>query len=106
MRVCASKQIALFLEDERRVEFGGSGDDQLCRGSRSVQHRALADRDQRLSRTAVRAKNVVGCDATATKTAVDSGDLNSFAAEHRRGHAVTDLAVHQLLEMHRERVSQ
>src|SRR5690349_11097069 len=106
MRICSSKQIALFLKDERGVEFGGSGNDQLRRRSRSVQHRTLANRDQRLSSAAVRAENVVCRDPATAKAAVDGGDLNSFAAQDRRRHTITDLAIHQLLEVDRQRVSQ
>src|SRR6185369_3360061 len=107
MRIGASEQVAVFLENERRVELGGSGNDELRRRSHSMQQRrARADTSQRLSRTAVCTKHVVGCNATTAKAAVDRLHLHRLDACYRRGHSITDSSRQQLLEMNRELISQ
>src|SRR6185503_18360907 len=106
MRVGASKQVAVFLQDERRVEFGGSSNDQLCSRSCSVQRGARSHGCERLSRTAMRAENIIGCDTATAKTAIDSCDLNSLAAEHWGRHSETDESFHQPVEMIGELVAQ
>src|SRR5688500_17230421 len=99
MRIRASQQITLFLQDERRVEFGSSGDDELRSRSRRVQHRTGADCRQRLPRTTMRAENVVRRDTPAAETAIHSQDLNRLAAYRRAGHSVANQPVIQVVEM-------
>src|SRR5919205_2782429 len=107
MRIGASEQVAFFLENERRVELGGSGNDELRRWSYSVQQRrARSNTSERLSRAAVRAKHIVCSNATTAKAAVDCLHLHRLDTRDRRGHSITDSSRQQLFEMIRELVSQ
>src|ERR1700754_4572266 len=106
MWICASQQIALLLQDERRVEFGRSGHDEFRCGPHRVQHRALTCGDEWLTRATVRAENVVSSDASTAETAVDRLHLRGLAADVRRGYAVTDAPRHQVFQMPYEFVPQ
>src|SRR6185369_6160455 len=106
MRIGASQQVAIFLENERRVKLGGSGHYELRRRSHSVEQRARTHCRERLTRAAVRAENIVCRNATAAETAIDRLHLDRLAAQHRRGHTVTHASRHQLLEMYCELVAQ
>src|ERR1043165_156284 len=106
MRIGATQQVAIFLENERGVEFSGSGHDEFRCRSDGVQHRTRADPGQRLSRAAVSAEYVVGSNATTAETTVDRLHLDRLVAEGRRRHSVTDSSGQQLLEMIRKLVAQ
>src|SRR5215213_1362954 len=107
MRIRASEQVAVFLKNERRIELGGSGHNELRSRSHSIQQRrARADTSERLSRAAVRTKHIVSSNATTAKAAVDCLHLHRLHARYRRGHSITDSSRQQLFEMNRELVSQ
>src|SRR5215831_17051154 len=89
----AADQIAVSLQIERGVQFGRAGYHQF-RGRPRGQTRARVS--QRLARTAVRAKNVIGGDATPAETAEDYGHRQCLAAELLSRRAITDLARSQL----------
>src|SRR5688500_13576073 len=99
MRGVRAKQVAIFLENERRVELRGPRNDELRRRSRGVQRRTGADRGKRLTSTAVCTEHIVCGDAPAAKTAIDSRDLDRFAAEQWRRDAEANLSLHQAVEM-------
>src|SRR6185369_4773065 len=100
MWICASEKIALFLQDERSVEFGRAGYDEFRGGPNRMQQRARsAHSSQRLARATMRAENVVGSNPSTAKTAVDRLHLRGLATDNRGRQAVTDAARHQLLEM-------
>ena len=80
MWICATKQVAVFLENERRVEFSGSGNDEFCGRSDSVQHRARSDASERLSRATVSTKDIVGSNTTTAETTVDRLHLDRLTA--------------------------
>src|SRR6185369_15469652 len=105
MRIGSTQQVAIFLENERGVEFSGSGNDEFRRRSDRVQHRTRANAGERLSRTAVCAEYIVGSNATTAETTVDRLHLDRLVAQYRRRHSVTHSSRQQLLEMIRELVS-
>src|ERR671913_236400 len=98
MRIGAPQQIAIFLKDERCVEFGGSSDDEFRSRSHSVQQCTRANCRQRLPCATVSTKHIVSSNASAAKTAIDCLYLNRLIAECGRRHSVTDPPRHQLLE--------
>src|SRR6185369_12690532 len=106
MWICASEQVAFLLQYERRIELGRPGDDEFRSRSRRVEHRTRTSGHEWLACAAVCTEHVVGSNASAAKTAVDGVHLRRFAADVRRGHAVVDPALQQLLEMMHELVSQ
>src|SRR6476659_804719 len=107
MWICASEKIAIFLQDERSIEFGGAGDDEFRGRSSRVQQRARgANSSKRLARATMRAENIVGGNASATETAVDRLHLRGLATNNCGRQPVTDPPRHQLLEMISEFVSQ
>ena len=89
MRIGATQQVAIFLENERRVEFSGSGDNEFRRRSDGVQHRTRTDAGKRLSRATVSTEYVVGSYAATTETTVDRLHLHRLVAQYRRRHSVT-----------------
>src|SRR5829696_352202 len=106
MRIGAPEQIAVFLQDERRVQLRGSSDHQFRSRSHSVQQRTRPHCRQRLSRATVSTKHIVSSNASTAKTAIDCLYLDRLIAKRRRGHSVADPSRDQLLEMVRELVSQ
>src|ERR1044072_1471754 len=107
MRNGASEQVAVFLKNERRVELGGSGNDELRSRPYSVQQRrARSDTGERWSPAAVCTKHIIRSDATTAEAAVDCLHLHRLDACYRRGHSITDASGQQLLEMNRELVSE
>ena len=81
MRVAAPDVVDFFLQEERRIKLGSSGDNQLRCRARVQQFRARSDSGQRLTRAAVSAKDIVGGDASAAETAEDHLGLNRLAAQ-------------------------
>src|ERR1051326_5335723 len=68
----ASEQIAVFLQDERSVEFRCAGNDEFRSGpGRMRQRTRRTDSRERLARSAVRTEDIVDSDAPAAKTAID-----------------------------------
>src|ERR1700752_2509232 len=99
MRIGTTQQVAIFLKDERSIELSGAGDNQFCCRSDGVQHCTRADTGERLSRTAVSTKDVVGCNATTAKTTVDRLHLDRLVAQCRGGQSVTNFSVNQVVEV-------
>src|ERR1041384_7027530 len=107
MRIGASEQVTVFLKNERRVEFSGSGDHELRGWSHRVQQRrARSNTSEWLSCAAMSTEDVVGRNTSTAETAVDSCHLHRLNARHGRRHSITHSTRHQLLEMNRELVSQ
>src|SRR5215213_9723950 len=106
MRIGTSEQVAVFLENERRVELRGSSDDELRSWSHRMQQRARSETCERLSRATVRTEDIIGSNAATAETAVDRLHLHCLTTEHRRRHSVAHSSRHQLLEMNRELISQ
>src|SRR6185369_3191474 len=106
VRIGAPEQIAIFLQDERRIELCGSSNHELRSRSHGVQQRTRSHRRERLSRAAVRTKHIVSGNTSTAKAAIDCLYLNRLLAQRRRRHFVADPALHQLFEMISEHVSQ
>src|ERR1041384_4968677 len=106
MRIGATQQVAIFLENERGIELSRSGNDEFRCRSDGVQHRAGTDARDGWSPAAVSAEYVVGSNATTAETTVDRLHLDRLVAQCRRRHSVTHSPGQQLLEMIREFVAQ
>src|SRR5687767_4201311 len=89
MRIRPANEIIVLLQNERGIQFGGSGHDQLCRGTGSTQCCTRANSCQWLSCTTVRTENIVSSNPPATKTTVNSLNLNCLATELRSRHPIT-----------------
>src|SRR4026208_2624791 len=98
MRIGTSQQVAIFLENERRVELSSSRHHEFCSRSYSMQQRARTYCRQRLARAPVRAENILSRNAATAETAIDCLYLDRLTAVHGRRHAVTHASGHQLLE--------
>src|SRR3989440_3417679 len=72
LRVCATDEVHLLVENKRRVEFRGSGDDEARGRARRTQRRARGG--DGLARAAVRAEHILRGDRLPAEAAEDALD--------------------------------
>src|SRR5689334_12019778 len=104
MGIGTSHQIAILLKDKGCVQLGRSRYNQLGSRMRGSQHCTRAHTGKWLASPAMRTKNIVCCDATATKPAVYGLRLHGFAAELWSWRSVADSSCNKFFEMAGENV--
>src|ERR1044071_8437330 len=105
MRIGASEQVTVFLKNERRVEFRGSGNHELrCWPHRMLQRCARSNTSGRWPRATMCTEDIVSRDTSTAKTAVNRCHLHRLNTRNLCRHSITHSSRHQLLEMNREKL--